>query len=189
LQLKNFADTCYRYNETATNVPPVAGSSSSWMFPRVEEIGSLFSKNTGLSSRDNVTVGLTRYEAKASEAINLIQSSSHMLVQAHKDFIHHLWTAMGKEPVDTSGTDTRGGGPGMEVHRIPSEEFSFMHSGAIGNEATNPPTHRILFPLIFFNLHHANSYLLQGPELRSRHSANPTSGHGEDVQHELTTDV
>jgi hypothetical protein len=71
------------------------------MLPRVEEIGSLFSKYTGSSSRDNVTVGLTRYEAKASEAINLIQSGSLMLVQTHKDFIHHLWTVMGKEPVDT----------------------------------------------------------------------------------------
>jgi hypothetical protein len=156
LQLKNFADTCYRYNETATNVPPVAGSS----FPCFEYTGSLFSENTGSSSRDNVTVGLTRYQAKASEAINLIQSGSHMLVQAPKDFIHHLGTAMGKEPVDTSGTDTRGRGPGMEVHRTPSEEFSFMHSGAVGNEATDPPTHdamphflgtshRILFPVIF----------------------------------------
>jgi hypothetical protein len=141
LQLKNFADTCYCYNETAANVPPVAGNSSSRMFPRFEEISSLFSENTGSSSRDNVTVGLTRYEAKASEAINLLQSGSHMLVQAHKDFIHHLWAAMGKEPVDTSGMDTRGRGPDMEVHRTPSEEFSFMHTGAVGNEATDPPTH------------------------------------------------
>jgi hypothetical protein len=69
------------------NVPPVAGSSLSQMFPRAEQIGSLFSQNTGSSSRENVNVGLTRYEAKASEAINLIQSGSHMLVQAHKDFI------------------------------------------------------------------------------------------------------
>jgi hypothetical protein len=142
------------------NVPPVAGSSLSQMFPRAEQIGSLFSQNTGSSSRENVNVGLTRYEAKASEAINLIQSGSHMLVQAHKDFIHHLWTFMGKNPVNTSGMDTHGRGPDMEDHRTPSEEFSFMHSGAVGNEATNPPTHdamphffgtshRILFPVIF----------------------------------------
>jgi hypothetical protein len=56
--------------------------------------------------------------------------------------------------------DTQGRGPDMEVHRTPSEEFSFMHSGTIGNEATDPPTHdampqffgtshRILLPLIF----------------------------------------
>jgi hypothetical protein len=109
------------------------------MFPRAEEISSLFSKNTDSSSRDNVTVGLTRYEANATEAINLIQSDSHMLVQAHKDFIHHLRTAMGKEPVDTSGIDTRGRGRDMEDHMTPSEEFSFMHSGTVGNEATDPP--------------------------------------------------
>jgi hypothetical protein len=119
---KTLPDTCYHYNETTTNVPPVAGCSSSQMFPGAEEFGSLFSENSGSSSKDNVTVGLTRYEAKASEAINLIQSGSHMLVQAHKDFIHHLWTAMGKEPIDTSGTDTRGRGLDMEVHRTPSED-------------------------------------------------------------------
>jgi hypothetical protein len=53
---------------------------------------------------------------------------------------------------------------------------------------------------VFFNLHNSNSYLLQGHEQRSRHSGDPTSGHGEDVLHgeayndgnkncEMTTDV
>jgi hypothetical protein len=56
----------------------------------------------------------------------------------------------------TSGMDTQGRGPDMEVHRTPSEEFSFMHSGAIGNEVTHDAmpqffgtSHRILLPLIF----------------------------------------
>jgi hypothetical protein len=160
LQLKNFSNTCYRYTETATIVPPVAGSSLLQMFPRAEEIGSLFSENTASSSRDNVTAGLTRYEVKTSEAINLIQSGSHMLVDAHKDFIHHLRSAMGKEHVHTTGMDTQGKGPAMEDQRTPSEEFSFMHNCTVGNEATDPTTHdamphfygtshRILFPVIF----------------------------------------
>jgi hypothetical protein len=90
------------------------------MFSRAEEIGSLFSENTASSSRDNVTLRLSRHEAKASEAINLIQSGSHMLVQAHKDFIHDLRTAMGKEHVHTSGTDTQDKGLAMEDQRNPS---------------------------------------------------------------------
>jgi hypothetical protein len=83
-----------------------------------------------------------------------------MLVQAHKDFIHDLRTAMGKEPVHTSGTDTRDKGLAMEDQRNPSEEFSFMHNCGVGNEATDPATHdamphffgtlhRILFPVFF----------------------------------------
>jgi hypothetical protein len=48
------------------NVPPVDGSSLPQMFPHAEEIGSLFSENTASSSRDNVTLRLSRYEAKAS---------------------------------------------------------------------------------------------------------------------------
>jgi hypothetical protein len=116
-----------------------------------------------------------------------------MLVQAHKDFIHDLRTAMGKEPVHTSGTDTRDKGLAMEDQRNPSEEFSFMHNCGVGNEATDPATHdamphffgtlhRILFP-VFFYFDHPNSYILQGSEQWSRHSTDPTSGHEDNIHH------
>jgi hypothetical protein len=84
------------------------------MFPYAEEIGSLLSENTSSSFRDKATDGLKRLDAKASEAINLIQSGSQMFAQAHKDFICYMFIAMGKEHVDNRCTDTRDKGPAVE---------------------------------------------------------------------------
>jgi hypothetical protein len=142
LQLKNIANTCYRYTERANNVPIAAASYSfSPMFPYAEEIGSLLSENTSSSSRDKATDGLKMLDAKASEAINLIQFGSQIFAQTHNDFIHYMFKAMGKEHVDSRGMDTWDKGPDVEDQSNPSTDFSFMHNGAVGNASTDGPTH------------------------------------------------
>jgi hypothetical protein len=73
----------------------------------------------------------------------------------------------------------------------PSADFSSMHSGGVGNVSTDAPTHAAMphflvhfikfpFPVYcFFNclFHHANSYLLQGPEQRTGHYADRSTEH------------
>jgi hypothetical protein len=71
--------------------------------PMLKRMVHYYLKILTLSFRDKATDGLKRLDAKASGAINLIQSGSQMFAQAHKDFICYMLIAMGKEHVDNVG--------------------------------------------------------------------------------------
>jgi hypothetical protein len=106
LQLKNIADTCYQVTEPDRSfVSAAANSSSIRMFPCAEQLGVLLNEIDGSSSRNKATGCLQKFATKASEAIDLIQSGSNMLVDAHKEFVRTMQSVLRTDPVENRGED------------------------------------------------------------------------------------
>jgi hypothetical protein len=103
LQLKNIADTCYRVTESdRSRISAAANSSSIRMFPRAEQLGVLLNEIDGSSSRNKATGCLQKFATKASETIDLVQSGSNMLVDAHKEFVCTMQSVLRTDPVESS---------------------------------------------------------------------------------------
>jgi hypothetical protein len=106
LQLKNIADTCYRVTEPdRSRVSAAANSSSIPMFPHAEQLGVVLNEIDGSSSRNKATGCLQKFATKASEAIDVIQSGSNMLVDAHKEFVCTMQSVLGIDPAENRGED------------------------------------------------------------------------------------
>jgi hypothetical protein len=75
------------------------------MFPRAEQLGVLLNEIDGSSSRNKATNCLQKFATKASEAIDLVQSGSSMLVDAHKEFVCPMQSVLRTDPVENRGED------------------------------------------------------------------------------------